>query len=273
MLLAIARNDPVPPRDLNPDVPAGLNDLILRLLAKDPAARPQSARAVVEAIRALEQSRAAAALSSAIPSITIDTGEDASDSLVLRPAATARAGARRPAVVVDRGRGRRAVADRRGAGGPRTGCRGSAKQLYNEGTLVLQSPSPAVAVAVKREGRLVGVLEPGAGPVLRLEAGTYELVLSDTAAAAQARQRADHPGAGRTEAGAGGAGAGAAVGRRLAAATGIDRALAVAARRRRRSARSDPPSRGSWPAWGAGRSRPAGRGSRSSRSPGVPTAA
>ena len=78
----------MPPRNLNPELPAGLNDLILRLLAKDPAARPQSARAVVEAIRALEQSRAAAALSSAIPSITIDTGEDASDSLVLRPAST-----------------------------------------------------------------------------------------------------------------------------------------------------------------------------------------
>jgi Protein kinase domain len=37
---------PVPPRDRNPQVPAGLNDLLLGLLAKDPHDRPGNARAV-----------------------------------------------------------------------------------------------------------------------------------------------------------------------------------------------------------------------------------
>jgi len=180
MLLAIARNDPVPPRDLNPDVPAGLNDLILQLLAKDPAARPQSARSVVEAIRALEQSRASAALSSAIPAITINIGEEDPDSLILRPAPRARARTQRTAIWWIAA----ALAGVLLIGVVLAGINWLpwlGEELYDQGTLVLQSPSSAVAVAVKHEGRLVGVLDPSAGPVLRLGAGTYELVLSDTA--------------------------------------------------------------------------------------------
>ena len=57
MLLSLLSDDPIPPRKLNPAIPPALEALILRLLAKDPAARPQSARLVVEAIRALEQHR------------------------------------------------------------------------------------------------------------------------------------------------------------------------------------------------------------------------
>jgi WD40 repeat protein len=179
VLLAIARSDPVPPRELNPEVPAGLSDLILQLLAKDPAARPQTARAVVEAIRALEHSHGAGALTSAIPSISIDIGEDAADSLVLRPAPRARTAARRPPrwwVVA----GLAGVLLFGGVLAAINGLPWLREAFYDEGTLVLQSPSPAVAVAVKREGRLMGVLDPGAGPVLRLESGTYELVLSDS---------------------------------------------------------------------------------------------
>ena len=40
-------------RDLNPDVPAELADLVMRLLEKDPAKRPQSAREVIQAIQAV----------------------------------------------------------------------------------------------------------------------------------------------------------------------------------------------------------------------------
>jgi hypothetical protein len=52
--LALDRDNPVPPRQLNPSIPPALEELILALLAKDPAARPESAQAVVEAIRRLE---------------------------------------------------------------------------------------------------------------------------------------------------------------------------------------------------------------------------
>ncbi len=53
-LRAVARTQPPPPRELNPDIPEGLNELILSLLSKDPAGRPASAAAVVEALRRLE---------------------------------------------------------------------------------------------------------------------------------------------------------------------------------------------------------------------------
>ncbi len=55
ILKAVARTQPPPPRDLNPDLPEGLNDLILALLSKDPAERPASAAAVVAALRSLER--------------------------------------------------------------------------------------------------------------------------------------------------------------------------------------------------------------------------
>ena len=55
LLVAVATEEPAPPRQLNPAVPPALSDLILRLLAKKPDDRPPSARAVAEALRALEQ--------------------------------------------------------------------------------------------------------------------------------------------------------------------------------------------------------------------------
>ncbi len=53
-LLAVATEHPRPPRELNPDVPPALNNLVLRLLAKNVPDRPSSARAVVQAIEAIE---------------------------------------------------------------------------------------------------------------------------------------------------------------------------------------------------------------------------
>ena len=44
---------PAPPRVLNPDVPPALSDLTLRLLAKNPQERPQSAREVVDALESI----------------------------------------------------------------------------------------------------------------------------------------------------------------------------------------------------------------------------
>jgi WD40 repeat protein/serine/threonine protein kinase len=181
MLLAVAKNDPRPPRELNPDIPAGLDNLIQRLLAKDPAERPQSARAVVNAIRGLEQMRASAAAArrSAIPTLSIDTGDESSDSLVLRPASRARGQAR------SSGRWRTAavVTSLILIGGLLAGINGLPRLrgvLYNQGTLVLQSPSATVAVAVMRDGHVVGLLDLTQGPVLHVEVGTYKLVLSDT---------------------------------------------------------------------------------------------
>jgi serine/threonine protein kinase len=53
-LLAVATDTPRIPGELNPDLPPALSDLIMRLLAKKPEDRPPSARAVIEAIQAIE---------------------------------------------------------------------------------------------------------------------------------------------------------------------------------------------------------------------------
>ncbi len=53
ILTALATRDPVPPAAVDPQVPAALSDLIVKLLAKDPADRPASADAVVESLTAL----------------------------------------------------------------------------------------------------------------------------------------------------------------------------------------------------------------------------
>ncbi len=55
ILSALANKAPTPVREKNPDVPPALADLIMRLLAKAPGDRPQSAAEVVESLRGIEQ--------------------------------------------------------------------------------------------------------------------------------------------------------------------------------------------------------------------------
>jgi WD40 repeat protein/serine/threonine protein kinase len=54
MLLALVTQDPTPPGQHNPHLPPALNELILALLAKEPAARPASAEAAAQTLAALE---------------------------------------------------------------------------------------------------------------------------------------------------------------------------------------------------------------------------
>ena len=55
VLSALASDTPRTLREIDPDDPPGTGRLVTRLLAKDPSARPASAQAVVEAIRAIER--------------------------------------------------------------------------------------------------------------------------------------------------------------------------------------------------------------------------
>ncbi|HVX13044.1 MAG TPA: protein kinase [Pirellulales bacterium] len=55
VLMALATETPRRPRELNPDLPPALDDLLMRLLAKKPDERFTSANEVAEAIRAIEQ--------------------------------------------------------------------------------------------------------------------------------------------------------------------------------------------------------------------------
>src|SRR5205807_6758407 len=52
---ALATTTPKPPRELNPDLPAGLNELIEKLLAKEPEDRPADAQTVAETLGAIER--------------------------------------------------------------------------------------------------------------------------------------------------------------------------------------------------------------------------
>jgi WD40 repeat protein/tRNA A-37 threonylcarbamoyl transferase component Bud32 len=54
-LLAVALKEPTSPRERNAELPEALSSLILRLLAKDPDARPPSARAVILELEQREQ--------------------------------------------------------------------------------------------------------------------------------------------------------------------------------------------------------------------------
>jgi hypothetical protein len=67
VLLSVVSHDPPAPAELAPDVPPPLSNLIVRLLAKDPAARPASAAAVAEELRRIGRGLAAAVPVAAIP--------------------------------------------------------------------------------------------------------------------------------------------------------------------------------------------------------------
>jgi hypothetical protein len=58
MMAAVTDDEPVPPREINSQVPAALEQLILKLLDKDATKRPASAAATARALEAIEQHRA-----------------------------------------------------------------------------------------------------------------------------------------------------------------------------------------------------------------------
>src|SRR5262249_51267454 len=55
ILMAVASHEPPPPAEVQRDVPPALSNLIVKLLAKDAARRPASARDVVKALKEIER--------------------------------------------------------------------------------------------------------------------------------------------------------------------------------------------------------------------------
>ncbi|OAI55012.1 hypothetical protein AYO44_13745 [Planctomycetaceae bacterium SCGC AG-212-F19] len=66
-LMAVATEEATPLDQLKPELPPALTDLVMKLLAKKPDDRPKSAKAVVEAIVAIEKSLAADKVKVAAP--------------------------------------------------------------------------------------------------------------------------------------------------------------------------------------------------------------
>ena len=69
LLMALALDTPKSVRDLNSDVPPELADLVTRLLEKEPAKRPQSAREVIQALQAVTRASASAVSTATVSAV------------------------------------------------------------------------------------------------------------------------------------------------------------------------------------------------------------
>jgi serine/threonine protein kinase/tetratricopeptide (TPR) repeat protein len=145
VLTALAVAKPEPPDRLNPELPPAASALITSLLARDPSSRPKSARAVVEAIEAIE----------CCP--------------MPLPAPRRRLPPIALALLVVLG-----ISGAGAAFGPQV-----VRILGDKGQLVIETSDPGVLVEVKRGGRLVTIVDTASGRRIDLDAGDYNLELSE----------------------------------------------------------------------------------------------
>jgi len=78
----VVHTEPVPPRKLNPAVPSGLEHVIMKSLAKDPAVRYQTGEDLAHELSAVRAGRTAAELASSIH-ITVAPGSDSGMDITL----------------------------------------------------------------------------------------------------------------------------------------------------------------------------------------------
>ena len=71
LMVAVATEDPPTPTALEPEVPPALAELIMKLLAKEPARRPASAREVVDQLAVVKQADQATQAVAAVPSTPV----------------------------------------------------------------------------------------------------------------------------------------------------------------------------------------------------------
>jgi hypothetical protein len=72
VLLALAQHQPPSPQTLDAEVPAALSELVMQLLAKEPAARPASARRVAETIEDMERASTELVLPPGVTPVTAE---------------------------------------------------------------------------------------------------------------------------------------------------------------------------------------------------------
>jgi len=93
-LVAVALDQPIPIQELNPDLPAKLAKLVMKLIAKKPDDRPASAKVVAEALQAIEReqlgtlSKAALPVATAVPAPAAGAWHDPTQAtrMLVRPA-------------------------------------------------------------------------------------------------------------------------------------------------------------------------------------------
>ena len=151
VLKAVTRHQPRPPHALNPEVPPGLSGLVMRLLEKDPARRPASAREVGDALDALERRREPSRpqarprrrrlVAAAVLLLALLGGAGWWLASALRPADTVRIETPR-------------------------------------GVVVIQSVDPAVVIEIRQGGRVVAILDPKSGQKVELDTGDYTVSLA-----------------------------------------------------------------------------------------------
>jgi WD40 repeat protein/tRNA A-37 threonylcarbamoyl transferase component Bud32 len=151
ILRSVAIESPQPPRQINPAVPAGLSDLILRLLGKRPEDRPASAQEVAERLAALAHEEPAAPV--VVP--------------VVQPAAPPAPPRRRrwamPAMLL--------VA-------PLLLVTGAVIYVQTDkGTLEIKTFDAKVKVSVEQDGAQVDILDPQSKQQLSIRSGRYTLKL------------------------------------------------------------------------------------------------
>jgi eukaryotic-like serine/threonine-protein kinase len=167
LLLALAMDHPKTVRDVNPEIPAALSDLVMRLLAKAPAERLASAREVVSVIEAVERNPIG---------VTEAKTEGESRTEIMAPSPSAL-----PPIPSKR---RRTAALVLLAGAAAAALAGSVIYVQTDrGTLEIKTLDPDVKVSVEKDGASVDILDPKSKQQLSIHSGQYTLKLigADTA--------------------------------------------------------------------------------------------
>ena len=179
-LMAVSTEETTSLSQLKPDLPPALAELVMQLLAKKPADRPKSAKAVVETIQAIERQLTEVKLQVAQP--------------VETPAAPApfTSGASLLDAVAERGK--RAALRILSSASPRRrwavaaavlllaflGLAGAAAIYHiqtDNGELVITTDDPDVEVVIKQNGKLVRIIDAKTKKEVKLNSGLYELEL------------------------------------------------------------------------------------------------
>jgi WD40 repeat protein/serine/threonine protein kinase len=169
LLAALANDTPAAPCELDPSLPAAFSDLVMRLLARKPEHRPQSAHVVAGWLEVLQRDQSAAL--PGLPKRADDTQSlDQSAGAAATPA---------PARPLRRPRLLLVAAVVLVAAGLGAFLFGPVliRVVTNQGELVIETDDPDIEVLVLQGGELVKVIDRKSGHAITLTAGTYQLEL------------------------------------------------------------------------------------------------